>query len=315
MSFGGFGLKLDLVRRYDRVLGLGLANVSEGFGVPENIEAAAQRRVRVREEALHAVPQEGVGEAQIARLKQAKFQEADGIRQELLEAGYVVEDARGATRVRPRARWEAHEDAVGTISSAAEVRSNLNVPDTVDFTIGLVFRNYIEDVGRCVQSALRWAGERSVELVAVDNASTDETGLWLEAISKKDTRIQVTHVDHPLGAAASRNLVLKLSRGKTVVLLEPGVEVRGEYLEELDRLLSDDNVAVAGPFGLRSGDLREFDETGRAGGDVVALQSGCIALRRAIIREVGMMRESFRVPDSLDLGVCPRNNVLSDMRH
>ena len=30
-------LKLDLVRRYDRVLGLGLANVSEGFGVPENI--------------------------------------------------------------------------------------------------------------------------------------------------------------------------------------------------------------------------------------------------------------------------------------
>ena len=33
----------------------------------------------------------------------------------------------------------------------------------------------------------------------------------------------------------------------------------------------------------------------------MALQSGCIALRRAIIREVGMMRESFRVPDSLDL--------------
>ncbi|HAL49484.1 MAG TPA: hypothetical protein DCP37_17180, partial [Dehalococcoidia bacterium] len=66
-----------------------------------------------------------------------------------------------------------------TVSSSAEVPSLIDMDDAFDFTIAVVANNYVGDVQRCVESALKWVGDRSAEVIVVDNGSTDGTPDWL----------------------------------------------------------------------------------------------------------------------------------------
>ena len=227
--------------------------------------------------------------------------DADALRDDLARAGNVVEDTRKGTRVRPKTAWERREEVWRTISSTAEVASLLDEPDTVDLSIGVVACNYVDDVRRCIESALRWAGDRSVEVVALDNGSTDGTGEWLELAAARDPRIRTVHADHVLGEGAAKNVVLKQCRGHSVVMLDTSVEVLGDVFGPLVDLLGEESVGVAGPFGLRTDDLHHFHEGEGESGDVDAMQAYCFAFRRSRLSDVGMMRESFRFYRNLDL--------------
>ena len=273
--------KLAALRVFDRVLGLGLDGVRESY--------------QVREDAIRAV------EHRTGHREQVQYGEADTHRDELVREGYVVEDAREGTRIRPKTPWEKREESWKTISSSAEVASLVGEPDGVDLTIAIVCSNYADDVRRCVESALKWAAGRSAELVVVDNGSTDGASEWLEQAGAEDERIRVFHTDHVLGEAAARNVALKQSRGRTVVMLDTSVEVEGDIFGPIERMLGDDTVGVAGPLGLRTDDLRHFHDVEGESGDVDAMQAYCFAFRRSRLREVGLMRESFRFYRNLDI--------------
>jgi cysteinyl-tRNA synthetase len=275
------GDKLELMGRYDRVLGLGLQDVSELYSVPDDIVRMVERRAGLRQ--------------------QGRFEEADALREEMTQAGYVVEDTPGGTRVRPKSAWERREEKWQTVSSPEEVASLVDEPDTVDLTIAIVAHDYVDDVRRCIESALRWAGGASMEVVVVDNGSTEETSEWLEQTASRDPRIRVVHTDHALGEGAAKNILLKQSRGRTVVMLDTSVEVVGDIFVPIEDLLGDDSVGVAGPYGLRTGDLHHFHEGEGEAGDMDAMQAYCFAFRRSRIRDVGMMRQSFRFYRNLDL--------------
>ena len=167
--------------------------------------------------------------------------------------------------------------------------------------MGIVASNYLDDVRRCIQSVIRWLGDRPSEVVVVDNGSSDGTGEWLEEVASTDSRIRVVHTDHILGEAAAKNIVLKQCRGKVVVLLETSVEVEGDIFGPLVKLLDDDRNGMVGPYGLRTDDLHHFHEGEGEAGEVDAMQAYCVAFRRERLQDVGLMRETFRFYRNLDL--------------
>ena len=275
------GVKLELVREFDKVLGLGFDTVAQTYEVADDVTGLVRERAALR--------------------RTGEYAEADRLRDKIVADGFVLEDTRNGTRVRPKTAWEKREDTMPTVSSASEVESLIDEDDQVDFTVGIVASNHMDDVSRCLQSALWWGRDRSIEAVVVDNGSTDGTSEWLTRMAAADLRVEVVHTDHALGAGAAYNIVLKRSRGKTVVLLDPSVEVRGDVFGPVETILDDEAIGVAGPFGLRSDDLQHFHEGEGEAGDMDAVQAYCFAFRRRRLRDVGLMRESFRFYRNLDI--------------
>jgi glycosyltransferase involved in cell wall biosynthesis len=146
---------------------------------------------------------------------------------------------------------------------------------------------------------MRWSDGRNIEVLAVDNGATDGTENWLEHAADDDPRITVIHTDHVLGEGAAKNIALKQCQGRTIVMLDTSVEVTGDLLNPLERILDDESVGIAGPFGLRTDDLHHFHEG--ESGDMDAMQAYCFAFRRRRLRDVGLMRESYRFYRNLDL--------------
>jgi glycosyl transferase family 2 len=101
------------------------------------------------------------------------------------------------------------------------------------------------------------------------------------------------------GFGASHNAALRRARGTVVVLADASLEVTGDLLGSLRTALADPTVAVAGPFGLSSTDLREYEE--RTEGDVVAVQGYCLAARRSDLLAIGGVRETFAFYRNADI--------------
>ena len=274
--------KRRLLLEFDRVLGLDLGKVHQEYRVPDDVLGIIHER-----EALRA---------------NSRYQEADELRDGLRGTGYVVEDAPTRTSIRPKTPWERYEQEWKTISSSKEASSLIEEPDTVEFSIGVVACNYLNDGKRLIDSVFKWSDGYSTEIVVVDNGSSDGTGLWLEDTARSNSaRVRLIHTDHVLGEAAAKNIVLKQSRGSIVVLMDTGAEVQGDVFHALRGILSDHRVGAAGPFGLVTDDLRHFREVEGQQQEVDAVQAYCFAFRRSLLRDVGLMRESFRFYRNLDI--------------
>ena len=273
--------KARIIERFDKVLGLDLPGVSEAYRVSPEIERLAKDRDDLR----------------AAR----KYDEADRVRDDLDERGYIVQDTRSGSRVRPKTAWEKRQEGWDTVSSSAEVPSLVDRPDELDFTVGVVACNYADDVARCVEGALRSFNGRRGEVVVVDNGSTDGTGDWLERTANADPRVRVVHADHILGEGAAKNILLKQCLGKTVVMMDPSAEIVGDVFGPVERMLADETIGVVGPFGLRTDDLHHFHDGEGESGEMDAMQAYCFSFRRSRLKDVGLMRESFRFYRNLDL--------------
>ena len=274
-------MKSRVLSEFDRVLGLGLHDLSETYKVSDEINDLVKKRSELRQS--------------------ERYNEADAIRNTLDHDGYVIEDALNGTRVRPKTPFETRQERWHSFSSSAEVPSLVSEADAVGVTVGIVACNYLDDVKRCVRSALNHLGDRQAEVLVVDNGSSDGTGEWLEEAASSDPRIRVIHTDHILGEGAAKNIMLKQSRGNTVVLMDASVEVTGDIFGPIDEMLTDDTVGIAGPFGLRTDNLHHFHEGEGDAGEMDAMQAYCFAFRRERLNDVGFMRESFRFYRNLDL--------------
>lgn len=232
------------------------------------------------------------------------YSHADAIRQRLSSAGYALRDTGAGALVLPR----RPEDEFTVISSSTDVPDNRKAPDLFEFSVNLLAHNSREDLERCIRSICRYTANRSIELVIIDNGSTDDTLSYLQQLARNDDltgehgqhiNLRVIFADHNTGFAAGRNATMRASRGHVVVLMDTSIEVTGDIWEQLSQPLSDVHVGVVGPYGLVTDDLREFQEA--AGPDVDAIEGYLMAFRRELLSEVGWIDEKFRFYRLMDI--------------
>lgn len=140
-----------------------------------------------------------------------------------------------------------------------------------------------EDAARLLASLDRHRGDRAVEVVPA-NQGPD------------------------LGFGAAQNRALAEAGGNLVVLIDTSLELTGDLLGTLAGALDDPTVAVAGPFGLATSDLRDYEE--RMAGDVAAVQGYCLAARRTDLVSVDGFRESFAFYRNADIDLSLRLRTL-----
>ena len=167
------GSKLALLLEFDRIFGLDLEAVPERYALSASLEDTIARRHTIR--------------------AQQEYGQADRMRSELVASGYRVGDARKETRVRPKTELEKREERWNAVSSSREVKSLLDLPPALDYSVVVIASNYIDDVKRCTEAILKWVDDGSTELIVVDNGSTDGTSEWLEGLSRSDPRVRVVY--------------------------------------------------------------------------------------------------------------------------
>jgi cysteinyl-tRNA synthetase len=177
-----------------------------------------------------------------------------------------------------------------------------------EFSVNLLAHNSREDLERCIQSICQYAENHSIELVIIDNGSTDDTLAYLQNLARQRDiatqegqrlGLQVLFADHNMGFAAGRNATMRASRGHYIVLMDTSIEVKGDIWQPLVSALDDSSIGVAGPYGLVTDDLREFREA--AGPDVDAIEGYLMAFRRELLPEVGWIDEKFRFYRLMDI--------------
>jgi len=266
-----------LLLEFDEVLGLDLAAVAtSGRALPEPVRVLVHRREERRREGDYSV--------------------GDQLRHQVAAMGYEVRDTRRGPQVVPAPPVPAGPTAV---ASSAEVVSLLEEPDACGFSICVVARDDLAGVQRCLPAALDASRGHDVEVLVVDNGSLDGSPAWLDDLAAGDRRLHVIQCDHYLGAAAGRNVALKQSRGRLILLLDTSVELTGDVFSPLAEVLADATVGVAGAWGVTTHDLRYFEDA--SGPEVDAVEAYLMAFRRERVREVGLIDERYRFYRHLDL--------------
>ena len=275
--------KLELLLDFDRMFGLDLHKVPANNEVGEEIVASIRERESLRQ--------------------QHTWDSADSMRSRLSADGYVVEDALDGSRVRPKTPMERRLERWDSVSSSREVPSRLHEPSRYDFTFILNAYGYPEDVRRCVNGMLRHSEGHSAEIIVVDSGSTDGTGEMLEEMQQEHENLRVIHCDHVIGDAASKNIGIKQSLGKYIIIVDGSAEIVGEVLGSVSQQLSDPTVGIFGPYGLTTDDMQHFHEEVEQG-EADAMQAYCMSFRREAVNTVGLMREVFRFYRNLDIDYC-----------
>ena len=290
-------IKLRLLFDFDRILGFGLKNYLESdaagrkddsktyfASLPGDIATLVRERERFR--------------------NSAEYVQADQIRNEIKSAGYMINDTPHGSILVPRHL----EDEFTVLSSSSDAPDNTGQADLYEFSVNLLAHNSQADLERCIRSVCRHSYDRSIELVIVDNGSTDETLAYLEQLARKDNLIgakgqpiglQVLFADHNMGFAAGRNATMRASRGHYIIVMDTSIEVEGDIWGPLANTLADRNMGVVGPYGLVTTDLREFQES--PGPDVDAIEGYLMAFRRELLSEVGWIDERFRFYRLMDI--------------
>jgi ATP-binding cassette subfamily B protein len=169
----------------------------------------------------------------------------------------------------------------------------------------------------CLESVLADAGSGdgpagpNLELIVVDNASTDGTPAYLERLGIADPRVRVVRNRTNRGFAAAVNQGVRAATAAAVVVLNNDTIVAPGWLTGLLAYLDDPGVGAVGPVTGRIGNEAEIDAAygtygellafaahraeGYAGAsfDIPMLALFCTAFRRQVLDDVGPLDEGF----------------------
>ncbi len=211
------------------------------------------------------------------------FALADELRDRIAALGWTVADVPDGWTLEPIAAPEP-VPRDGPVR-AGDVASRLEEPPTVDFSLHWVLEGWPEDVARAIGSFRAVQGDRAVQYVVAD-----VTGAPPDAFGDD---VEVIALEPGTGWAAARNAGLRRSVGAAVVALDGSIEAAGDVFAPLEAALADPAVGIAGPFGIVTQDLRQFDEAPDAGA-CDAVEGYCMAMRREILTRAGMFDEKFK---------------------
>jgi hypothetical protein len=248
--------------------------------IPAEVQAAADARAAARET--------------------RDWASADRLRGEIEAAGWKVVDAGVTYRLEP-----AHPpdvvigDAIRYGRSDA-VPSLLGQPPVRPVTAIVVAREDVPGAARAVGALLTLATEE-VDVVVVADGLPDRSIQPIQAAMPEGAagRVEIVRTSAALGQAASLNAGARRATGRVIVVVDSSIEVTGDMTGPLAAVLEDPRVAIAGPFGLVSADLRHFEEV-RVAGPAVAIEGSVMAFRRDDLEPCGWLDEAFRFDRYLD---------------
>jgi cysteinyl-tRNA synthetase len=271
--------RLAVFLEADKVLGLDLASVAaEHAKAPREVVASVE-------------------EHRVARASR-DFARADDLRAAF--DGYRVEDLATDRAVLSRGDIRVPRRERRTISSAKELPDRRDDPPTRSWTVGIVTREYPEDLARCLAGVLAFL-PRDGEVFVLDSGSRPPTQRKIGEIAARDGRVATYFADRDLGEGAARNALIRLAHGGMLLMLDCSIEITGDVFDPLARCLGDPTVGLAGPWGLRTTDLKHFDEI--TAGEAEAIQGYCSAARREVLLKVGGFDERYRFYRNLDIAV------------
>ncbi len=144
-------------------------------------------------------------------------------------------------------------------------------------------------------AGLRAHGPDGLQIVVVADGPSPDQDAALDALDDGGG----PDVRDGSGRAASINIGIRRASAPTIVVLDTSVEPTGDVVTPLVAALEDPTVAVAGGWGLVSGDLRRFREA--PAGEVDAVEGYAMAFRRDDAIARGPLDERFRFYRNLDI--------------
>ncbi|MCU1363882.1 MAG: ABC-type multidrug transport system, ATPase and permease component [Acidimicrobiaceae bacterium] len=239
-------------------------------------------------------------------------------------------DCRPLARRRARGASEpASEDLVLTPTSRRPLQL---APQTTDFVLSreiprpskspaaqprasvvVATFNRLDCTRLCLESVLEVDRTGVVELIVVDNASSDGTATYLERLAGLDPRVRVLSNADNRGFAAAINQGLERATAGYLVILNNDTIVCDGWLDGLLEHLTDPEIGAVGPVTGRSGTESEVASEYRTFGelrsfaaerarthsgdtlDVTMLSMFCLAVRRGTYERVGPLDERYGI--------------------
>jgi hypothetical protein len=137
-------------------------------------------------------------------------------------------------------------------------------------------------------------GSQGISVLIETAAWPEDADRFLASLDRHggDLAVEVVPVEQgDLGFGRAQNRALAEAKGDIVVLVDTSLELTGDLFGPLAAVLADPTVAVAGPYGLTTADLCDYEE--QISGDVAAIQGYCLAARRAELVAIGGVGEGF----------------------
>lgn len=222
---------------------------------------------------------------------------ADRLRDELEAAGWKVLDAASLYTLERGRPPDVVEGEVVRHGSSASVPSRLGEAVVGAATVVMLATDWPDDLARAI-SALRAHSPAGTHLVVVANGPSGAQETALDALPED---VEVVRLVQRLGHAAALNAGIRRAAAPIVILLDTCVEPGGDLVSPLVAALSDPTVAVAGPFGIVSDDLRHFHDAPAGAVDVDAIEGYAQAFRRADYVTRGPLDEHFTFYANVDI--------------
>jgi GT2 family glycosyltransferase len=226
--------------------------------------------------------------------KRGHYDRADALKKLIEDAGYSIKDNPRGGHLIILPSVEVDETLYRT---ARQVPSLLNESDLCLFSVQILANNCFEQARTCLESIFRHVGQQSVEVILIDNASQDELSAWAKEF--QSNHLHIIRTSRVMGEAEARNLGLKQSRGHYILQLDPSIELTGDIFAPLAERLEDPEIGITGLRGLRTDNLRHFEES--EDGLVEAIDGSCMAFRRKLLKQTGLLDEGYRFPTYMDI--------------
>lgn len=192
-------------------------------------------------------------------------------------------------------------------------------------SIVIVTYNNIQLTKACLKSVFACAGEEAIEIIVVDNASSDNTPEFLTKWVTEGSGRHIILNDDNRGFSAANNQGLAKASGDYLVLLNNDTEVTPGWLRSLiNHLLRDDQIGMIGPVTNNIGNEAKIklpnknhdhmlalakDYTRKHMGEIFPIKTlafFCVMMRREVYESVGDLDEAYGLGFFEDDDYCRR---------
>lgn len=172
--------------------------------------------------------------------------------------------------------------------------------------------NNLDLTKACLESLLRWSNYPNIEIIVVDNASTDGSPQYLRELKREHDEINLILNEQNLGFAAGNNVGLKVATGDYLVLLNNDTVVTPGWLLTMARhLQANGDIGLIGPVTNNIGNEAKINIAYKSTAEMLpqalartTLHMGqriplrtaaffCVMMPRSVYEQVGLLDENF----------------------